>query len=289
MKITKKLGSLLILAMGAPVSEAAGEINNLRSAEDSVANPAGAPLALKQRIMGGAGVTDTDFAFFVSLMTAAGTPFCGGSLLDEYHVLTAAHCIVTCPPGSDDEAALELPDAIKLGRIADGALYGHTYFVECASIHPDFSADADNDLFGDVAVLKLSEPVSLFPFDKIYTTLGEPPETEDTELMVMGFGDNYDGRFKKRAVNFKPEDKCQDEGGMEDTCKEFHLCTDRLDKEYHSGKLIKAATTCFRCLELLRYLIFSLKTHFIIKQRRYWRSPDQCCRCSSWHCILPPG
>lgn len=47
----------------------------------------------QERIVGGKNADPGEWPWMVALFNA-GRQFCGGSLIDEQHILTAAHCVV---------------------------------------------------------------------------------------------------------------------------------------------------------------------------------------------------
>lgn len=51
-----------------------------------------AAATINKRILNGENATVGEFPFMVSVHDRSGEHYCGGTLLDGYHVLTAAHC-----------------------------------------------------------------------------------------------------------------------------------------------------------------------------------------------------
>lgn len=96
-------------------------------------------------IVGGNNATTAEFPFAVALQTASGFQFCGGSLLDSTHVLTAAHCT-----SSRDITAV-------VNRTDLRTTAGEAITVTGIQRHPQYnSRTVDND----IAILTLSKPVS---------------------------------------------------------------------------------------------------------------------------------
>jgi trypsin len=91
--------------------------------------------------------------FTVALLDK-GTPdnynaqFCGGALIDNNHVLTAAHCV-------EGASASDMQVLVGTNSLAQG---GRRINVTRVTIHPDF--DANPFLQSDVAVLRLGEAVN---------------------------------------------------------------------------------------------------------------------------------
>jgi trypsin len=91
--------------------------------------------------------------FTVALLDK-GTPdnynaqFCGGALIDNNHVLTAAHCV-------EGASANSMQVLVGTNSLAQG---GRRINVTRVTIHPDF--DANPFLQSDVAVLRLGEAVN---------------------------------------------------------------------------------------------------------------------------------
>ncbi|MEZ4631564.1 MAG: serine protease [Deinococcales bacterium] len=80
-------------------------------------------------------------------------PFCGGTLINNTTVLTAAHCIFD--PNMD----------IIVQRVAeDGSVNGDSRKVSAYLIHPDYSSEG-NVSPNDIALLKLESPFDITPLD----------------------------------------------------------------------------------------------------------------------------
>ncbi|GAB0090901.1 trypsin [Sergentomyia squamirostris] len=98
-----------------------------------------------ERIAGGTSIDITQVPYQVSLQTA-GYHTCGGSILNQLHVLTAAHCTI---------GLLVLLTTVRVGSttISQG---GQVIGVESISDHPAY-----NQLFHDYdySVLKLKNPL----------------------------------------------------------------------------------------------------------------------------------
>lgn len=120
--------------------------------------------------MNGSVVSDAEFAArwsFIAAIVSSGASsqydgqFCGGSLIDDQHVLTAAHCVtvesgtVSAPTGVRVVARTRTLDQQSLGSGETGPRV-----VQDVFIHPDFAENDGDGFRSDVAVLRLAAPVS---------------------------------------------------------------------------------------------------------------------------------
>ncbi|XP_059620668.1 trypsin-like [Phlebotomus argentipes] len=110
------------------------------------------------RIIGGTQAVIGEFPGKVSLQTRLGSHFCGGTLIDLTHILTAAHCV------TDSRAQVLNPAAIQImaGDVSivrnDAAPTREVRFLSHIFVHPDYDiATMEND----IAVLRLSLPFRL--------------------------------------------------------------------------------------------------------------------------------
>ncbi|KID81312.1 extracellular trypsin protease [Metarhizium guizhouense ARSEF 977] len=112
-----------------------------------------AAAAIDKRIIGGEEANDSDFPFIVSIGSSAeglSNHICGGTLLDNTTVLTAAHC-------------LKGANYVRAGTkdLSKSAVVGKVEFVKA---HPDYKPGSSRRGGGpfainDIAILKLSTPI----------------------------------------------------------------------------------------------------------------------------------
>ncbi|XP_062550551.1 chymotrypsin-1-like [Armigeres subalbatus] len=102
------------------------------------------------RIVNGTDASISDFPFVVSLRGSTGSHSCGGSILNENWILTAAHCVnyYTTPILQSIQAGRS-----DVSRDVDESIHYISYVV----IHPYY--DASNSYVNDIALLKLKEPL----------------------------------------------------------------------------------------------------------------------------------
>ena len=130
---------------GLPVPLPVAQCDAVRTAADRAARSLDDRSAgLNERIVGGETARAKDWPWAVALtyQTQAGTQFqyCGGSLIDEDWVLTAAHCEV------------EVTDTVLLGRHDLTTSAGETQAIEFVLTHLNYNDTANNN---DIALIKL--------------------------------------------------------------------------------------------------------------------------------------
>lgn len=118
------------------------------------------------RIVNGHVAPDDQFKYQASLRTPKNQHFCGGSILNERWIITAAHCAAVVVPGQT--RAVVGTHHIKFGGVA------HT--VSRVISHPSYSSTF---IKNDVAVLELASPIlfrkgiEAIEIDREYIDAGE--------------------------------------------------------------------------------------------------------------------
>ncbi|KAL7451043.1 hypothetical protein ACHAWC_002895 [Mediolabrus comicus] len=148
------------------LSATAASAGNLRSAKRDL-------IAGNTRIIGGDEATEDRYSYAVSLADRWGH-FCGGSLIAEDVVLSAAHCD---PKGEGKYNAI-------VGRHDHDDKDGEELSIANALPHPDYDGDlTDNDFM----LIFLKEPSSSNTFVKLNFDVASP--AVGSEVTVMGWGD----------------------------------------------------------------------------------------------------
>ncbi|KAI0982640.1 hypothetical protein GJ496_004251 [Pomphorhynchus laevis] len=109
-----------------------------------------------QRIAGGFAVRVTDWPWYVDIRQLVDRrkgkyKYCGGVLINNWFIVTAAHCIHSCYDSYDNPESIE-PIEVKVPSISD-------YFVDVceATIHKNFNR---NTLSDDIALLRLPSSIN---------------------------------------------------------------------------------------------------------------------------------
>lgn len=134
------------------------------------------------QIIGGDPADPGEYPFMAAILgeDIAGTDydkqFCGGSLIADVWVLTAAHCVQ-----GESPSAL----AVAVGRTVLSSNQGQRRAVAAVFVHPDFGSPLG--LANDVALLRLASPVSITPVT-LAGAADDGFEAAGTPLTVIGWG-----------------------------------------------------------------------------------------------------
>ena len=122
------------------------------------------------RIVGGQETEVNEYPWQVGLVSASGrVPWCGGSLISDRHVLTAAHCTVG---GSTSSIRVLLGEHDTTDSVAD------IRTISAITDHPSYTDSSSLDY--DYSILTLSSPVT---FSKQMAPVCLPA---DTSLLYTG-------------------------------------------------------------------------------------------------------
>lgn len=116
-----------------------------------------------------------DFPSFASIYTYAdfddGTYYvgnrCGASILDAWHILTAAHCVSNSDMSQfSKEFTVVIPKLQNEASFDSAAEFNSTtkYWVDTIYVHSGYDADK---VVNDIAILKLEDPLTILDADKL--------------------------------------------------------------------------------------------------------------------------
>jgi secreted trypsin-like serine protease len=168
------LAMLLALATAVPVF----------AAEEPAAEDGG---TVQPQVVGGDPVPNSKYEFVAALVNPtrrdsdAPKPFCGGTLIDEDSVLTAAHCVDDRVPPRVD---------VIVGRTALGSDQGQERDVTSIARHPRYVSPDDRrgSYDFDAAVLQLSSPVTGIEPVRLPATTQNAFEKAGRNLTIAGYG-----------------------------------------------------------------------------------------------------
>lgn len=154
---------------------------------------------IRSRIIGGVDTEKDQYKYTVNLVKSNGSHICGGSLIANNFVLTAAHC--------DGHF-----DRVQIGRydLADKSENFEVFSISERFVHEDYDSKY---LKNDIMLLKLDRPSTspTVPLDR--------GGTSQNNLYVLGWGvidsqdNSYEGKLQEATLDLIPNDLCQGSTG----------------------------------------------------------------------------
>jgi secreted trypsin-like serine protease len=116
--------------------------------------------------------------------------FCSGTLIAEDVVLTAAHCLDEARGGPNFKTMAPENLAIQFTDDIGTAVVEDFYFATETLIHPDYDR---NELFNDIALVRLDRAVNVTPVAALPAGLGFTQDDVNQELVLNFAGFGLDG------------------------------------------------------------------------------------------------
>ncbi|XP_037950381.1 trypsin-like [Teleopsis dalmanni] len=126
------------------------------------------------RIVGGVDTTIEKYPYQVSIQSSKGSHFCGGSIVKEDIIVTAAHCMVS-------QTAAKTQVRVGSTRYDEG---GEVIDVEDIKVHPGYNSKT---MINDVAIMKLKRGVKESSTVRYVKLATDTPKT-GTRAVVTGWG-----------------------------------------------------------------------------------------------------
>ncbi|ELJ8515946.1 TPA: trypsin-like serine protease [Vibrio cholerae] len=194
----------------------------------------GTESGVSSRIIGGEQAPVGAWPYMVALTTRdKSMAWCGGSLLSERYVLTAAHCVDKKDPSTMDVivGAYDMDNISAAERIRVKQIYVHQNYAY---------ASGGND----IAVLELESTPALNQFTSIATPVDFDELRENYLLTVIGFGarkevngdkSDYPTKLHQVDVPFMPIAACRTKGGSYATQGDNVFCAGVAGKDSCAG------------------------------------------------------
>ncbi|XP_053687198.1 chymotrypsin-1-like [Sabethes cyaneus] len=144
---------------------------------------------LSGRVIYGTDASIVEYPFAASLRRN-NRHICGGSILTQYWILTAAHCLSRFT--SPFELSIQV-GRTTISRLVDSSVYQADRFV----VHPWY--DKENSLINDIALVKLMDPLE---FSEMVQPVRLPPlcyevEEPNSKVTVIGWGRTETGNISE--------------------------------------------------------------------------------------------
>lgn len=183
--------------------------------------------AAETKITNGQDADAGEYPFMVSLQAPGGGHFCGGSLIDDEWVLTAAHCI--------DGAAVEVVIGGRDLQARDGTRVAVTEQI----VHPDYDP---NTSLNDIALLRLASPQQL-PTLELADAADGALEAPGRIVTLTGWGgvsndqqnQQYPNTLQEAEMPVLQETDCRGQAGFENYDDATLVCAGAPEQDADAG------------------------------------------------------
>lgn len=168
------------------------------------------------RIIGGQEAIEASAPWQVTIQNIYGNHFCGGAIIHERFVVTAASCV----------SGLQKSWVKVVTSTNDWMALAWQYDVSEIHVHCNF----DKPLYhNDIALLELSTLIAYDDKTKNITVADEDELVEDEMLTMTGWGSSTEGgaypnALKQLRVKYLPYAKCRSAYGNSEDVDMGHLC-----------------------------------------------------------------
>jgi len=146
------------------------------------------------RIVGGRPAIMGQFPYqvLIYIRTGSGTHLCGGTIIGEQYILTAAHCVLGISANNLDVLAGHINRSISRDQWIRST-------VSEVHVHEDYLTDK---IYNDIALLKLHEPYSLDGEQTASLKLRDTEVTAGEHCTVTGWGTTQEGGSVASILQF---------------------------------------------------------------------------------------
>ncbi|XP_043654578.1 chymotrypsin-2 [Drosophila teissieri] len=169
-----------------------------------------------QRIVGGQAAEDGFAPYQISLQGISGAHSCGGAIINETFVLTAAHCVVNA----------FIPWLVVVTGTNKYNQPGGRYFLKAIHIHCNYDTP---EMHNDIALLELVEPIA---WDERTQPIPLPlvPMQPGDEVILTGWGSTVlwgasPIDLQVLYLQYVPHRECKALLSNDDDCDVGHICT----------------------------------------------------------------
>lgn len=167
------------------------------------------------RIIGGRTAVSGSWPWQVGIYTTKYSHFCGGALISDQHVLTAAHCVWE---RMATDINVHLGSHQRLAMDSTEMLVG----VDDVCVTPNFRTTGKTAGFEDIAILKLSHPVNTSATVQPVCLPASGQELAGgSELYITGWGTTKAKNMKSKSLELKqllttaiPTKECSNSDGV---------------------------------------------------------------------------
>ncbi|XP_063876161.1 trypsin-1-like [Scylla paramamosain] len=176
------------------------------------------------RIVGGVETEKNEYPWQVALVSRNGNrPFCGGSIISDQWILTAAHCVNSATP-SGDEVIIGEHDWTEAAETSTTKRLR----ISRAIRHPNYSSSTLNN---DLALLQLAERIVFPSNNKVAPVCLPEPDNlyEDVDAIVTGWGTLSSGgsqpkKLQEVTVPTMTNDQCKATGYAASEISDNMIC-----------------------------------------------------------------